>query len=97
MLFDLDNDPHELNNLAADPVHEPDIGNLWNRIRERWDVEGIRTRVLESQRRRRTVVPSLVRQGVSWDYEPRTDAARSYIRNNLELYEIERRSRFPAR
>ena len=97
MLFDLDNDPGELDNLAADPAYGPSIAKLWDQIHASWDVEGMKTRILESQRRRRSVVPSLVRQGVSWDHEPRIDAARSYIRNNLELYEIERRSRFPSR
>ena len=96
MLFDLDNDPDELDNLAADPAYGPSIAKLWDQIHASWDVEGMKTRILESQRRRRSVVPSLVRQGVSWDHEPRIDAARSYIRNNLELYEIERRSRFPS-
>ena len=97
MLFDLDNDPGELDNLAADPAYGPSIAKLWDQIHASWDVEGMKTRILESQRRRRSVVPSLVRQGVSWDHEPRIDAARCYIRNNLELYEIERRSRFPSR
>ncbi len=95
MCFDLHADPRELNNIATGPAGGGNVDAIWEQIRSRWDVEGIRARILESQRRRRAVIPSLVKQTVSWDYEPRTDATRSYIRNNLELYEIERRSRFP--
>ena len=54
-------------------------------------------RILESQRRRRTVTPTLLEQGVSWDHEPRVAASGAYIRNTMALYEIERRSRFPAK
>jgi choline-sulfatase len=95
MYFDMRRDPRELINLAEDPAHQAAVAGAWMEVRSRWDIPGIRARVLESQRRRRTVTPALVSQGVSWDHAPRIDASRCYIRNNLELYEIERRSRFP--
>ena len=95
MYFDLSDDPSELNNLATDPAGQKYVDSIWDMIRSRWDVAGMKKRILESQRRRRAVTPTLIEQGVSWDYEPRIDAARSYVRNTLGLYEIERRSRFP--
>ena len=73
------------------------LGDVRTRPREHGDPDAIRGRVLESQRRRRAVSPALLRQGVSWDHEPRVDASGTYIRNTMELYEIERRSRFPAK
>ena len=96
LYFDLYNDPLELNNLAVDPSSQEAIDAVWSQIRSRWNIETMKKKILQSQRRRHTINPTLVKQNKSWDYAPETDAARTYIRNNLELYEIERRSRFPA-
>jgi hypothetical protein len=65
-----------------------------------WNVAGIRlpskTPCLKSQRRRRLVDRSL-REGklVPWEYEPPSGASDSYMRNHLDLNDLERRRRFP--
>ena len=97
MLFDLRTDPRELHNLTSEAGAADHIDRVWHRVRERCDPEAITMRILESQRRRRTVTPTLLEQGVSWDHEPRVAASGAYIRNTMALYEIERRSRFPAK
>lgn len=51
-LFDLATDPLELNNLAGDPVHATVQAELHQLVHDRWDVEDLAERVLESQRRR---------------------------------------------
>jgi len=96
LYFDVHEDPAELVNLAQDPANEKIVAAKWSQLRSRWNIEAMKERIFQSQRRRHTMMPTLIKQNVSWDYEPRTDAARSYIRNNMELYEIERRSRFPV-
>jgi choline-sulfatase len=96
-LFDLAADPLERANLAADPAHRGALDAFRAEARRRWDSEAIRAQVIASQRRRR-LVDTALRQGAytPWDHQPRTDASRSYVRNNLDLDDIERRARFPA-
>lgn len=96
MYFDLSRDPGELNNLAALPDYQAAVDAVVREVRNRWDAGQLKSRILASQRRRRAMYPAFAQQGVSWDYQPAQDAAHAYIRNNLELYEIERRSRFPG-
>jgi choline-sulfatase len=64
----------------------------------RWDLEKIRQDVLTSQRRRRLVYSALI-QGTqqSWDWEPRVDASKQYIRNQGKgiLDDVELISRWP--
>ena len=94
-LYDVAADPHERENLADRPEHRDQVGAFRAEVAERWDVPALRARVIESQRRRRLLDPVMRAQGLSWDYEPRQDAATVYIRNSLPIYEIEKRSRFP--
>jgi len=51
-LFDLAADPHELTNLASSPEHEATVSELDALVQDRWDVEALGERVVESQRRR---------------------------------------------
>jgi choline-sulfatase len=94
-LYRLDRDGLERENRAGDPAEKDTIAAFRAEAAKRWDVDAIKPRILESQRRRRWIAPVMQQQGTAWDYEPRLDAARAYIRNNLPIYEIERRSRFP--
>ncbi|WP_438005088.1 choline-sulfatase [Sorangium sp. So ce321] len=94
-LYALDEDPRELCNLAGDPARGDEVELLRNEAKRRWDVASLRAQVLQSQRRRRYLAQVMRASGVSWDYQPREDASKAYIRNNLPIYEIERRSRFP--
>lgn len=96
LYFDLESDPKELHNLADNPKYKTEVSTVVEEVRARWDVEAIKGRIIESQRRRHTIIPNLIEQNVSWDYQPETDASRTYIRNNSELYQIECRARFPS-
>ena len=53
MLFDMDADPDELQNLAADPSYAELEAAFASEVRERWDSAQIRADVLASQRMRR--------------------------------------------
>ncbi|ATB33335.1 choline-sulfatase [Melittangium boletus] len=94
-LYALDADPHELHNLADAPAHDSELQAFRAEARARWDVARLRGQVLESQRRRRYLAEVMRGANVSWDHQPLVDASKAYIRNNLPIYEIERRSRFP--
>ena len=95
-LFDLVHDPDERRNLAA----EPDFAEIASRFdieaRVRWDIGALHARILADQKRRRMVFDALA-QGhhTPWDHQPVEDASRRFMRNNLDLNELESTSRFP--
>ena len=95
-LFDLSNDPDEINNLAQDPAQQSAIQAIETEITQRYDIKALTERVLESQRRRALLKTVMQRQSLAWDHEPRERASESYIRNSLPIYELEKRGRFPS-
>jgi len=96
-LYDLATDPLERINRAGDPAAAEVLAGLRAEVARRWDLERIDGEVRESQRRRRTVVDALVRgRTTAWDYAPPYDASRRYIRNHLDLAELEAQARYPA-
>ncbi|KFJ90532.1 choline-sulfatase [Pseudomonas sp. 1-7] len=97
LLFNLDNDPLERQNLAESSEHKGILAGFLAEARERWDIPAIHAATLASQRRRRLVAEALS-QGklTSWDHQPWVDASQQYMRNHIDLDDLERRARFPA-
>ncbi|MCY1271223.1 choline-sulfatase [Pseudomonas jinjuensis] len=96
LLFDLRNDPRELENLAGSPAHAELFADFLAEARARWDIPAITGQVLASQRRRRFVADALTRgQLKSWDHQPFVDASQQYMRNHIDLDDLERRARYP--
>lgn len=97
LLFNLDSDPQELHNLAESSEHKGILAGFLAEARERWDIPTIHAATLASQRRRRLVAEGLS-QGklTSWDHQPWVDASQQYMRNHIDLDDLERRARFPA-
>lgn len=96
LLFNLDNDPLERQNLAESSEHKGILAGFLAEARERWDIPAIHAATLASQRRRRLVAEALS-QGklTSWDHQPWVDASQQYMRNHIDLDDLERRARFP--
>jgi choline-sulfatase len=95
-LYDVVADPLEQTNLAADPLYSSTLANFRNEALNRWNEEDLRVQVIASQRRRHLVASALSRgRRTSWDYQPLNDASQSYIRNHLNLDDLEYRSRLP--
>lgn len=96
-LFDLDADPLELNNLAESPAYQELCKEFRNEVASRWDYEQMHNEVIASQRRRKLVSRALKQGKVTpWDYQPTFDASTQYMRNNIDLDDLERRARLSA-
>jgi choline-sulfatase len=95
-LFDLESDPHERINLADDPASAGLAGRFRQEIAGRWDLTAVDHEVRLSQQRRLAVTRALG-TGVQtpWDFTPAYDAGRRYIRNHMDLGELEEMARFP--
>jgi choline-sulfatase len=90
-LFDLATDPAELHNLAPLGAYEPIVADFEREIFERWDPAAIERSVRDNQRARADVDHAL-RQGRhrAWDFQPLSDATEQYMRNHLDLNDVER-------
>ncbi|MGB7242361.1 MAG: choline-sulfatase [Sulfitobacter sp.] len=95
-LFDLQADPHELQNLAEVPAHQGTLQTLRAKSAARWDLDAFDADVRKSQARRWVVYDAL-RQGghYPWDYQPLRLASEQYMRNHMDLNVLEESKRFP--
>ena len=96
MLFNLQEDPGETQNLAADPNHLDIAAAFGKEIAEKWNFDEIRTDVIEKQQAR-LLIQETMSNGLptSWDYQPIRDAAEVYVRMHRELDDLAVVSRFP--
>ena len=96
-LYDLARDPGERMNLAERAEHAKRLADFRAEVAKRWNLAGLEGQVRESQRRRRLVAAALSTGEIrSWDFQPFRDAARQYVRNDMDLDDIERNARFPS-
>jgi choline-sulfatase len=95
-LFDLENDPHELSNLAGDPAFAADLDRLTAMVEDRFDLARFDADVRASQARRALVYEAL-RNGhyYPWDFQPLQQASERYMRNHMDLNVLEAEARFP--
>ena len=95
-LFNLDDDPHELTNLAEEPAHQGTVTSLRAKSEARWNLDAFDGQVRESQARRWVVYEAL-RNGdyYPWDYQPLQKASERYMRNHMNLDNLENDKRFP--
>lgn len=95
-LFDLDADPHELTNLASDPAHGETLTELRGLAEAKWNLDRFDADVRQSQARRWVVYDAL-RNGAyfPWDYQPLQKASERFMRNHMDLNDVEERQRFP--
>jgi choline-sulfatase len=97
-LFDLADDPLELNNLAGHPDMSVIQSDLEREVGQRWNLQQIHADVLGSQKRRRWVQDQLNSvESKPWDFQPFTDASKQFVRGgkNSSPTAVKGRARFP--
>jgi choline-sulfatase len=95
-LYDLQDDPEELRNLAADPLQSARVQSLRAEVALRWDLPTLHQAVIASQQRRHLVYDALrLGRYTPWDFQPLRDASRQYVRNDQDLGDLEAMARFP--
>jgi choline-sulfatase len=95
-LFNLKDDPLELNNLADSEQHQALLEKFSQQIHQKWDIAKFRTDVLRSQKNRLAVYHGLQKgQFQAWDFQPQQDATNRFMRNHLDLNVLEAHARFP--
>ena len=96
-LFDLENDPNELHNLAERQECQRLRRNFQAELLQHWDKKALHNQVLDSQHRRQLVYRALRRgRHTPWDFQPYQDASQKYMRNHLDLGALERTARYPS-
>ncbi|WP_413720408.1 choline-sulfatase [Silicimonas sp. MF1-12-2] len=96
LLFNLDTDPRELTNLAPDPAHAGTLARLSKLADTRWDLARFDADVRASQARRWVVYEALRKGGYyPWDFQPLQKASERFMRNHMDLNDLEESQRFP--
>ena len=88
LLFDLETDPHELENLAEIPEYATKVEELHQLAVGSTDISELRKRVVRSQKQRQ-IVQEAMHTGmyVPWDYQPQFEASKQYVRGkNLPVF-----------
>ena len=81
-LFDLDQDPEELQNRAEDPQYAQTIASLREALDARYELAALESGVLASQANRQLVADALQRGRThSWDFEPAPE--QRYVRGDF--------------
>lgn len=92
-LYNLDDDPLELANLAA--TH-PLAAQFRAEVEAKFDIARINREVLESQQARHMLFEALKRGNhFPWDFQPLRDASEQYTRNHMSVTDRDLKSRFP--
>jgi choline-sulfatase len=95
-LYDLRHDPGERDNLAGRPSYAARIAEFHAEVGRRWNLAALDSEVRASQRRRWLVGAALTKGVIrAWDFQPFRDASKQYVRNNMDLDDLEAVARFP--
>lgn len=95
LLFDLDNDPDELDNLAGRAEHAERVRAFEAEVHEHWDSQALYQTIVESQRTRRVAWEAL-KQGrrARWEWNPALHRG-GYVSGEADLNVLEHSRRYP--
>lgn len=93
LLFDLKNDPAELSNLAGKTEAKEIEAELLQLVEAKWDVKGLRDKIIQSQKQRRLITESMTRgKWESWEKGSTEDPAHQFVRYGDEFPDVERKN-----
>jgi len=98
MLYNLKNDPRELNNLCGDLTYAEIEQGMLDEILARWDPVEMKKDIIQSQKRRHFVQRVLLQGNrAPWDYQPYRDASKEFVRSatNTDTTMTKGLARFP--
>ncbi len=85
LLYDLESDPHELEDLSQEAGHAERLNELRMAALADWDPAGLRERILADQQQRRLIQSaSLPGSAPAWDYQPFIDDTKRFVRSRSE-------------
>ena len=83
LLFDLASDPGEQIDLSQYPDHAESKARLRDRLLSRYDIEAVTARAVASKKTRAFLHGVMDgSEGYAWDYQPKFDASRQYVRGS---------------
>jgi choline-sulfatase len=93
-LFNLVDDPEELNNLAT---KHPLAETMRQEVEAKFDIPRVHAAVLESQQARLMMFEAMKNGSLfPWDFQPLRKASEQYTRNHMSVTDRDLQSRFPA-
>ena len=96
-LFDLDKDPHELDNLIEKNDYKSTVQFFRETTGVTWNLDRFDRDVRESQAKRKVVYEALRKGGYyPWDFQPLKQASERYMRNHMDLNILESSQRYPS-
>ncbi|MEM7336093.1 MAG: choline-sulfatase [Chloroflexota bacterium] len=91
LLYNIDEDPNELRNLAELAEYDAIKNKLLDLLSKKWDVPKLKTEIVADQKKRH-LIASAVSKGTrndKWDFVPAPGTGKSYINMDSDLYNIE--------
>ena len=90
LLYDLESDPHETRNLAADSASADLLAEMLGKAQAMWDGAALKERIIKDQNRRRLIARvHKVGMPPPWDFQPMTDASTQFVRAGKWTVEVE--------
>jgi len=95
-LYNVEEDPRELVNLATHPDHKERADHFEHLATSHWNSEQVRQDVIHTQKQRRAVHAAMEQGALtSWDYQPPRDASQEFVRNHMDWTVAAEKTRFP--
>jgi len=96
LLFDLIEDPQELNNLAGLTDYADIEKAFTQEVQHRWDLKALKQDIIQSQKRRLLICKALMNgKRHFWEFQPYQDAATRYVRSGGWCSEVEESYHLP--
>lgn len=95
-LFDMEADPHEQVNLAAEARFADMVAGMRAEVLARFEPEKVDQAVRASQQARMMLFKAMKNgKHFPWDFQPLRDASEQYTRNHMDVTERDQQSRLP--